>query len=759
MTQLSTNTVVYDQIIAKVSKFIIDYRENKFPTNKKFLEEYQNLISFLNERVSGPLTEFVPYIKGEPPISKKFNEFTANYSSDINIISKQLDYLSAGIVNSFNLFSSEIEQENNFMNRIKSKIKVLQMYSSGPSNDLYYFGNSFDSSDYIDFSRIKDSTVMPLIENGQMTLSIGEVKNWTTKYVLIEPESNGYVGSNHEAVRLSDTDLNYKYIFQDTPLSRNKENVRDNNPTTFFEYEQIKVKNKPTAAKDFEFKYSSSSAGASNTSYDDWSTFKGDKLVLSLVMEADYAQPANFVNIIPYFGSGNSASKDVQVTKIEVTDEKDIVENVISDPIWISSSFIPSSLEKAKYFFYREAKIRFEERNIKKIKITFEQSQSSDVKIKHLYYKPDSTTRAGNPYYGQLRFDPENPSIVQDLLFPEIPWSSKTYDIRSLVPNINTPNILKSEVNNTNSIDVRLERSIPNRQGYCLQAEGTDGRIYRITRQFFSAFTEISSGSYGIPNFVTNPNSITTADYLTTILPTSSSTDTQAAYLSGDTSTQSSSFLDLIISWFNGSFQGSSQSKYAKFGLVPGTARRVITNSSDTKNETRNYKINLVRQYEILDAERRMIGLRDVSIGLEQYAPSAQVVSKRYDLPSEIEYVTISAESAFSGQVSADINDYIEYSLSFDDGVSWVKISSIESPFKSTPEVLAINQNIEERFRLPGVGYLFSPKIPASVKNFYLKIDMKKPSAKNITPILYSYKVGVKVKQIWAYQKYKKENF
>lgn len=748
MTQLSTNTVVYDQIIAKVSKFIIDYRENKFPTNKKFLEEYQNLISFLNQRVSGPLTEFVPYIKGEPPISEKFNQFTANYSDDINIISKQLDYLSAGVVNSFNLFSSEIEQENKFMNRIKSKVKVLQMYSSGPSNDLYYFGNSFDSSDYIDFSKLKDSTVMPLIDNGQMTLSIGEVKNWVTKYVYIEPVSNGYPGNNHEAIRLRDTDLDYQYVFKDTPTARNKENVRDNNPTTFFEYEQINIKNKPAIARDFEFKYINSSTGASNTSYDNWSTFKDNSLTLSLTMEAEYAQPANFINILPYFGSGSSITKDVKITKIEITDEKNAVENIIPEPIWISSSFIPSSLDQAKYFFYREAKIRFEERSLKKVQITFEQSQASDVKIKHLYYRPDSTTRAGNPYYGQLRFDPENPSIVQDLLFPEIPWSSKTYDIRSLVPNINTPNILKSEVNNTNSIDVRLERSIPNRQGYCLQAEGTDGRIYRITRQFFSAFTEISSGSYGIPNFVTNPNSITTADYLTTILPTSSSIDTQAAYLSIDTSTQSSSFLDLIINWFNGSFQGSSQSKYAKFGLVPGTARKVITNSSDTKNETRNYKINLVRQYEMLDAERRSIGLRDISIGLEQYSETAQVVSKRYDVPSEIEYITLSAESAFSGTVVADINDYIEYSLSFDDGANWVKISSIESPFKNTPEVLAINQNIEERFRLPGVSYLFPPKIPASVKNFLLKIDMKKPLSKNITPILYSYKVGVKVKQI-----------
>jgi len=203
------------------------------------------------------------------------------------------------------------------------------------------------------------------------------------------------------------------------------------------------------------------------------------------------------------------------------------------------------------------------------------------------------------------------------------------------------------------------------------------------------------------------------------------------------------------VTWFNTfNNDGSSADKYRKFDLTPGSVRRVETNSQDTETETKSFKVNLIRQYEMLDAERRSIGLRDVSIGLEQYSETAQVVSKRYDVPSEIEYITLSAESAFSGIVTADINDYIEYSLSFDDGANWVKISSIESPFKNTPEVLAINQNIEERFRLPGVSYLFPPKIPASVKNFLLKIDMKKPLSKNITPILYSYKVGVKVKQI-----------
>lgn len=52
MAQLLPNTVIYDQIIYKVSRFLADYRENKFPDNKQLAEEYQNLITFLNQKIS-----------------------------------------------------------------------------------------------------------------------------------------------------------------------------------------------------------------------------------------------------------------------------------------------------------------------------------------------------------------------------------------------------------------------------------------------------------------------------------------------------------------------------------------------------------------------------------------------------------------------------------------------------------------------------------------------------------------------------------
>jgi hypothetical protein len=52
MTQLSANTVVYDQIYAKLSTFIDQYTKNEFVDNKQFIEEYQNIITFLNNNIS-----------------------------------------------------------------------------------------------------------------------------------------------------------------------------------------------------------------------------------------------------------------------------------------------------------------------------------------------------------------------------------------------------------------------------------------------------------------------------------------------------------------------------------------------------------------------------------------------------------------------------------------------------------------------------------------------------------------------------------
>lgn len=52
MTQLSPNTVVQDQIINKVSRFLASYQNNEFADNQEIIEEYQSLINFLRNKIS-----------------------------------------------------------------------------------------------------------------------------------------------------------------------------------------------------------------------------------------------------------------------------------------------------------------------------------------------------------------------------------------------------------------------------------------------------------------------------------------------------------------------------------------------------------------------------------------------------------------------------------------------------------------------------------------------------------------------------------
>ena len=681
--------------------------------------------------------------------------FTGNYSDDINIIAKQIDYLTAVFINSHNIFTDEIAQENNFINRIKSKVKILQMYSSSPSSDLYYFGNSFDSSDYIDFSKIDNKDQLPLIDNGQMTLSLGTIKNWVPRSIFIDEGSNGYRGSNH-AVYASSTSTNvYKYFFEDTPTIINQENIRDNNPLTFFEYEQINIENKKPDSKDFEYKYIVNSGTDIPTTYEDWSSFKGNSLSLNIVMEKEMAESANFIKIIPYFGSANYIVKDVTVKSVEVVDELNVKENILTQPIYISSSFIPSSIDKVKNFYYREAKISFSERKVKSIKISFEQSGSIPVNIKHIYYKPSTTGNQSNPYSTQLRFDPNSPVVTTEMKFPSIPWSTKTYNINGLIPSYNQPNFFKSETQNTKTIDVKLSREIPKAVGFVIKVKSKDGSFHYITKRLYDNFdSEIPSLS-GYDNitdsnyktYINNSAVLTQGGSDSPFLSSINLSDLAGTPTAGATILYAE--LNAIATWFNTTTsQGTKEQKFAKFKL--DTSFNAVVeqfSSQDTKPDNQFYKVPLVRQEEILNAKRRSIGIRDVTIGHESYSDKAIVVSRQYDTAADIEYLTLSAETGFSGKFNSAIAESIKYYISLDDGSKWIQISSIEDPFSSVPEVVAFNQNIDENFRMPGVSYLSQPDIPASVRKFILKIEITKPTGENITPIIYSYKVGVKVKQ------------
>lgn len=308
MAQLSTNTVFYDQLIKKVQSFLKKYSNNAISSYEDMSKEFNILITEINKYSSDPISKYDQVIKGEPPSSKKFNKFISDIADDLNIAAKQLDYQSAQLVSMYNLFNSEIQKENQFANRVKSKVRILQAYSEAPSEDLYYFGDSFENMDFIDLDKTPRNTIA-LVKNGNASLPIYNSNSWTTKSISIDESiSNGFIGNNHVVYAKNNIDSNYRYMFQDNNSVGLLQNITDYNPLTYFEYEGLHVdqveKNK-NGAKDFEFTYESISNvdGKKITSYKNWSQKKLDEpLVLSLKIKANSSKKANSISIIPYFG-------------------------------------------------------------------------------------------------------------------------------------------------------------------------------------------------------------------------------------------------------------------------------------------------------------------------------------------------------------------------------------------------------------------------------------------------------------------------
>ena len=199
MTQLSSNTIAYDQIFSKVKDFIIAETEQKFQSLEDRTEAYNKLLQDIYENISQPLTNFQPFIHGEPPLSSKINDYASKFADDLNIIGKQIDFLNAKTVNIYNMFSNEIENEKKYIERIGSKAKILQMYSKSPSNDLVYYGDNFDSMDQIDVSKIR-SSYMPLIMNGECCLPITSSRALRPKKVYVNKD-RGFLGNNHQIIK------------------------------------------------------------------------------------------------------------------------------------------------------------------------------------------------------------------------------------------------------------------------------------------------------------------------------------------------------------------------------------------------------------------------------------------------------------------------------------------------------------------------------------------------------------------------------
>lgn len=723
MTQLSPNTMPYQQMIHKVGQLIASINSSVLPSKEQIAEQYLKILNEIKAEIGGPMSSYDPYIKGESPRSEKFNKFFVDYAHDVSILSKQIDYLNAKTIDIFNLFSKEIEGEKRFSERVASKCKVLQMYSKSPADDIVYIGDSFENDDLFDYTKIRKDT-NPLVRNGFISFPIQSSKRWAINNIEVV-SGNGFIGNSHQVLKSvnDDNTSSYKYVFQDSKTLNNLRSIGDSNPLSYFEYESISVdktssRPQPTIpAQENEFKYLKSEANSSNANQSnliDWSSHpEEDPLNLKISLISSSPQVANSIDIVPYFGS----SKYVEVTEVVVFSKDGSSQNVLKDTIYIGSSLVPLNLDLAKNYFYNKATVKFNEKEIIKIEIGLRQPNHSNIEIKHVYWKP-SSSNSNNPFGGLSRFNPD--ALSRDI------YETIRYNKYELIPTISNPTRYKTSTQNIKTVNVTLKKKPTSLKAYFIVASVISN----------SATPEYSNLYFN--NWIINQNS-EFDDKREAQFKTEIEKDEDGYITKNYDSIEAAQedYQDLI-----GRYISSTPYSTDEFTLVDIS---IVEQSFTPTEKEVNYRVSVEQGEEIYNAKRWAIGLRDIDVYREVYQDEMEIVSFPFKFDHPVESVMLDVEASIEPSLAG--RTIIQTYVSVDQGSNWIEVSPVQLDFTGIPEVLFFNQSILDEYRLSGASYLSYPLIPKEVKDVVVKIVAKKNSNYNFSPYIYSYKVIAKVKR------------
>jgi len=834
MAQLSTDTLAYSQVISKVQDFLLKYAKNENNNPKDFDKAYKDLLSQIQTSIGSPLSELKFFNKGEIPSSEKFNNFSSNISKDVNMILNQFDSLVANYVNTFNQISNQIELEKNLISRIRSKINVLDLYSSSSATNITYFGDLFNNLDFVDVDKIKQNR-MPEVSNGFACLPTNKIKKMSGSIKIVNQNYNDVITKNIQTVDISNGLAGSYHLFQtdeskgnpflyekDSALLRSNElAMLDESPATYFEYEAINVKQfgdtlgvlGTVSRRDYEFLYSNTTTGI-NQSFINWSSFdktKPLKLTVEIQTPNKKSEYINHISVVPFFGYDQIASiKNIKITSIKLLDETvnrttDLFSN---ESIYIGSDISAPSLSLKNRYFYNKGVFKFQKIKANKIYITFEQAEFKEVSIKHAYWTPyetrDLATQGAVKWMGQDRFTAS--AIVSDA--NNYKSEAVSWDKSVVVPFIGKPTEKKSSTTNIVRVNVKYfeltnrtistinfikdattyyyrqlkyiqgvgsfrvfvssktmaekytEQTTANSVlGTILQENATDDKsgplvIFVLAEQDMEQYvnslkkkiTSISAASGTATVTCQEAHGLAVNDYV--YINTSSDLDlvTRGKYkvsaVSGLSFSVAISAGTLAVSQLANSF-------FIKVVNFPTATNLTRETSQDATDAQKNKDLFLKRNFEYLKADRAAIGIRDIFVGYESYADVCEIVSKPYKIYGKLELLSLQVEDHSPVEVdsSGEIigTSRIDYYISVDNGSKWIQISPMEKNFAGIPEVLAFNQNLTTTTNLSQIAYFNSPEVPQEINSVVFKAVMKKDRVVNSTPIIYSYKIGMKV--------------
>lgn len=387
------------------------------------------------------------------------------------------------------------------------------------------------------------------------------------------------------------------------------------------------------------------------------------------------------------------------------------VVDLITTPIYIGSSFIPQSIESSKSFVYNKAIVKFNEIETSEIIVTLEQSDYNDILVQHLYWQPYSNSSTLSSLDNLSRFDP---AALNSLGYQDV-----QYDLADLAPSVIRPNTFKDQSSlNSKKINITYKQS-------------------QKAERYLITFNRLSSGPTPTLQkyYFTNPAIAFQTLAKQQELAATAQIDSAFEYESLVSAEQNKGYIQDKI----------SSSEWSESNFLNLTIENIKSNLAP---KSLSVSLNLKRKFENYPAKRFSIGLRSIDVGYSVYATKAQIISKPFIFGYNVKNLTISADTNFNLENGNSNNSYIKYYVSLDDRKKWIQISPIENPFNGTPEILSLNENIQNFGQIKGVAYFNSPDIPVETKSVIVKIEIEKPKYENNTPIIYSYQIAGRVEQI-----------
>ena len=809
MAQLSTDTLAYTQIISKVQKFINDYSNLKNISPQDYDKAYQSLLFDIHSSIGGTMVDPIVLTKGDVPSSDVFNRFVSGIASDLNMITNQFDSLAANYINTFNVFSNQIESEKSSLSRIRSKINVLEIYSKSSSVDISYFGDSFNDLSFVDASRITPGYI-PDVSDGYATLPKTTSKKWKCSIRIVNQNynqsnsneisfvkpSNGLKG-NHFIYENDGEGNKFLYEKNAAVLGSNESAIIDNSPATYFEYEAVNVVGFGTTQfknirPDYEFQY------LDGTKYIDWANFDTSKpltLTIELTCSAKSGEPVNMISILPFFGydisGANAVIKNIQVTSIKLYDQAQnkTYEIINSGPVTIGSDISAKTIDNYKNFFYNKGVFQFDEKKANKIYITLEQKEFNDTTIKHAYWTPYELG-SSEKWNNQNRF---NPSALTASSVLNTAW-----DKNILVPNINTPTQHKTGESESKQISFSQNESVTGQTKYQLKLTSGSESFYWYQKHLdlnIDLFSVKNKSTYfsnqenlrsAIPRMA-NGQPPSACILIDPFLDISSQINSMKIKMK---TIQNSSGLATITTennhnlfvnskvyirdrWANnidiyGTFTVSYVDSPTQFRVNTSTLGSVPLTNVESNNglcikvidiptvsnlsiESSTDKISKEsKKFLTLKRNYEYLKAQRASLGIRDISVGQETFLNNAEI--------VSKPFLFSGQLellSLEVSEYIpqsenenasiEYYVSVDGGNKWIQISPIERGFRGVPEILAFNQNLNDNLIIPQIAYYNEPEVPNPINSIVFRAVMKKSKFTNSTPILYWYKLGARI--------------